>query len=147
MKSMLTRQELIEVPDRHEPHVVILGAGASKAAFPDGDVNGRLVPLMDELPRVLGDPWRTLVADANLQEDDLETQFARLHENKAFRPRLMVHENTLFEYFSSLALPDHPTIYDYLILGLREKDVIATFNLGSVSDACPCKKPGDREIA
>lgn len=27
-----------------------------------------------------------------------------------------------------MVLPDNPTIYDYLVLGLREKDVIATFN-------------------
>ncbi|WP_226986710.1 hypothetical protein [Carboxydothermus hydrogenoformans] len=30
--------------------------------------------------------------------------------------------------FSSLELPDYPTIYDYLLLSLRKKDVIATFN-------------------
>ena len=34
----------------------------------------------------------------------------------------------LLDYFSSLALPEHPSIYDYLVLGLRPKDVIATFN-------------------
>ena len=27
----------------HSPHVVILGAGASKAAFPIGDANGKSV--------------------------------------------------------------------------------------------------------
>ena len=32
------------------------------------------------------------------------------------------------EYFSKLELPDHPTIYDYRLLSLRKKDVIATFN-------------------
>jgi hypothetical protein len=37
-------------------------------------------------------------------------------------------ENRVYEYFSGLSLPDAPTIYDYLILALREKDVIATFN-------------------
>ena len=31
------------------PHVVILGAGASVAAFPDGDKNGRKLPVMNDL--------------------------------------------------------------------------------------------------
>lgn len=32
-----------------KPHVVILGAGASKASFPNGDKNGHIVPLMNDL--------------------------------------------------------------------------------------------------
>lgn len=32
------------------------------------------------------------------------------------------------DYFENLELPDHPTIYDHLVLSLREKDVITTFN-------------------
>ena len=31
-------------------------------------------------------------------------------------------------YFSEMELPDEATLYDYLILGLRGKDIIATFN-------------------
>jgi hypothetical protein len=33
----------------HSPHVVILGAGGSKAAFPRGDPKGRVVPVMQQL--------------------------------------------------------------------------------------------------
>ena len=36
------------------PHVVILGAGASLAAFPNGDKNGRQLPLMNNLVEVVG---------------------------------------------------------------------------------------------
>ena len=32
------------------------------------------------------------------------------------------------EYFSNLELPDKVTLYDYIILSLRKKDIIATFN-------------------
>jgi hypothetical protein len=32
------------------------------------------------------------------------------------------------EFFWSLRLPEHPTIYDVLVLSLRPKDIIATFN-------------------
>ena len=128
MKPLLTRQELVESPDRIEPHVVILGAGASKQAFQRGDANERKVPLMNELPEILGDPWRELVEGANLEGADFEFQFTKLRENATCQSRLYEIESMLLEYFSSLALPDDPTIYDYLILGLREKDVIATFN-------------------
>lgn len=37
-------------------------------------------------------------------------------------------EQRTYDYFSSLELPDTPTIYDYLILSLRSKDLIASFN-------------------
>ncbi len=37
-------------------------------------------------------------------------------------------ESVVFDYFSTLRLPPEPTIYDHLILSLRPKDVIATFN-------------------
>ena len=34
----------------------------------------------------------------------------------------------IYSYFSTLELPDEPTIYDYLVMSLRDKDAIATFN-------------------
>ena len=33
------------------PHLVVLGAGASRAAFPDGDKNGKRLPLMADFGR------------------------------------------------------------------------------------------------
>jgi hypothetical protein len=36
--------------------------------------------------------------------------------------------HAISDYFSVLALPDEPTIYDALLLSLREKDTVATFN-------------------
>ena len=129
MKPFLTRDDLVKSPDDEaRPHVVILGAGASKAAFEGGDANGRLVPLMNELPKVLGGPWRDLLKEASLPGSGFESQFTLLRENVALRPRLDEIEDILLEYFSSLELPDYPTIYDHLVLGLREKDLIATFN-------------------
>jgi hypothetical protein len=37
-------------------------------------------------------------------------------------------ESRVYQYFSTLRLPEKPTIYDYLVLSLRKKDLIATFN-------------------
>jgi hypothetical protein len=36
------------------PHVVLLGAGASLAAFPNGDANGNKLPLMNDLIATVG---------------------------------------------------------------------------------------------
>ena len=128
MTALLSHEDLVKSPERAWPHVVILGAGASKAAFGRGDANRRLVPLMNELPEVLGDPWRELVESASVAGVGFETQFTRLHESPTHRGDLHEIEGMLLDYFSSLSLPEHPTIYDYLVLGLRQKDVIATFN-------------------
>src|ERR1700722_15150472 len=37
-------------------------------------------------------------------------------------------EDIIENYFAFMQLPEEATIYDYLILSLREKDIIATFN-------------------
>lgn len=37
-----------------KPHVVVLGAGASYAAFPKGDKNGVKLPIMNNFVDVLG---------------------------------------------------------------------------------------------
>ena len=36
------------------PHVVLLGAGASRAVCPDGDKHGRRLPLMNDLVEAVG---------------------------------------------------------------------------------------------
>ena len=50
----ITKTRLINEPLRLKPHVVILGAGASNQAFPQGDVNGKKLPVMDDLVEVVG---------------------------------------------------------------------------------------------
>ncbi|WP_342533324.1 hypothetical protein MHB40_20365 [Lysinibacillus sp. FSL K6-0057] len=37
-------------------------------------------------------------------------------------------ENRIYDYFNKFEIPDEPTIYDFLILSLTNKDLIATFN-------------------
>jgi hypothetical protein len=34
------------------PHLVLLGAGASRAAFPDGERNGHVLPLMADFTKI-----------------------------------------------------------------------------------------------
>jgi len=110
------------------PHVVLLGAGASRATFPYGDKNQNLVPLMDELPLILGMPWHDLIEASAAPAGNFEYQFSWLREQGRFQADLSGIEALIEEYFSNLELPEAPTIYDYLVMGLRPKDVIATFN-------------------
>lgn len=37
-------------------------------------------------------------------------------------------ENVIRSYMSEFQLPDEPTIYDFLVMSLTNKDLIATFN-------------------
>ncbi|GAI09010.1 unnamed protein product, partial [marine sediment metagenome] len=37
-------------------------------------------------------------------------------------------ENIVYDYFYKMVIPETPTLYDYLILSLRKKDIIASFN-------------------
>ena len=123
----LTWDQLKERSYFGRPHVVILGAGASLAAFPSGDRFGNLLPLMNNLPEVLG-----LTAALKKEGLDLERGFEDIYGELAANPNLAdlkrTVEERVSEYFAGLRLPDEPTIYDYLVLSLREKDYIATFN-------------------
>jgi len=57
--------------------------------------------------------------------EELFAEFAGQASRRKVRESL---ETAIFDYFSALRLPSVPTIYDHLILSLRPKDVIATFN-------------------
>ena len=55
-----------------------------------------------------------------------EDFYSSIYETK---PKLASEvEDKIYTYFSSFKIPDELTLYDYLILFLREKDCIATFN-------------------
>jgi len=110
------------------PHVVILGAGASYAACPNGDANGRRLPLMKDFIELLRlgpilDKTDLVYRCRNF-EDVYSELFARPEYNHV-REEL---ERAVCEYFRTLRLPSTPNLYDHLVLSLREKDVIATFN-------------------
>ncbi len=110
------------------PHVVILGAGASVAAFPSGDANGKALPLMSNLVQILG-------LKATMEKHGISGEIA---DFEAFYDGLIASgmnpvltteiEQSIQNYFSQLKLPEEVTLYDQLLLSLREKDVIATFN-------------------
>jgi hypothetical protein len=110
------------------PHVVILGAGASKATCPYADKNGYKIPLMNDLVNTLH--LESLLEEYHLLEfrNDFEALYSKISEDGNLE-HLKGHLNqAIYDYFSKLELPEEPTLYDYLILSLKEKDIIATFN-------------------
>lgn len=110
------------------PHVVLLGAGASYAAFPDGDRNGRKLPLFKDFVDVIG--LQGLLAEAGVSKpfNDFETIYSKIALDPALKGIRERIDSAVYRYFESLELPDEPTLYDHLVLSLRPKDVIATFN-------------------
>jgi hypothetical protein len=59
---------------------------------------------------------------------DFEQMYSSIASNPKHKELTSFVECRVSEYFSTLKLPDIPTIYDYLVLSLRPKDGIATFN-------------------
>lgn len=110
-------------------HVVILGAGASIAAtLRDPESHGLQLPSMNNLPDVCGLNGILTQFPPELICDNFEATYSNIVEHDPGNPYLKVMNDMIYAYFSTLELPDKPTIYDYLVMSLREKDVIATFN-------------------
>ena len=109
-------------------HVVILGAGATIAAIPNGDKNGIKSPAMNDF--FIRTHMEHLLDDFEIKttSTNLEDIYSELYENPKYKDKLGVLDDAIYDYFSKLKLPDEPTIYDLLILGLTKDDLIATFN-------------------
>lgn len=125
--EMTVEQEIENVKEM-KPHVIILGAGASYASFPDGDKNGKKLPLMNNLVGLL--EMESLLDEykVSYEGENFESLYSKLHTDGNNEETLGKIQEHVRDYFSSLELPDTPTIYDHLILSLRKKDIIATFN-------------------
>ena len=123
-----TINEEINSVRMERPHIVILGAGASYAAFPDGDKNGKKLPLMNNFIEILG--LKSLIDSTGLTfpSDNFEDIYSTIYESSSHKDICLELENAVYNYFSEMELPDEPTIYDHLVLSLRRKDTIATFN-------------------
>lgn len=49
----MDKETLIQNPMSLKPHIVLLGAGASRAAFPNGEATRKHLPLMDDFTKTL----------------------------------------------------------------------------------------------
>ncbi len=127
MLEMSAKDEVEQI-EMDRPHVVLLGAGASRQAFPLGEANGQRLPLMADFTDIVpinGIFERAGIDYSGRNFEELYTELDTRADLASVRDDL---EAAVFDYFSSLALPSEPTLYDHLVLSLRKKDVIATFN-------------------
>jgi len=124
----VSKEQEIQQIEMGKPHVVILGAGASYAAFPNGDINGKKLPLMNNLVETLGIEKLIKKAGLKTTSTNFEDIYSEIHENPNLSSLRKELEKEVYSYFQSMALPDTPTIYDHLLLSLRGKDIVATFN-------------------
>jgi len=101
-------------------HVVVLGAGASIAStLRNAELSGKQLPSMDNFIEVVGLQDIVDQVPFELQSANFEALYSNLHSNDPNSDILRSME---------MKLPNCPTIYDYLVLSLRSKDLIATFN-------------------
>lgn len=111
------------------PHLVLLGAGASRAAFPKGEKNGLIPPLMNDFFDIVEDLSDCLEKyGVEYEKKDFEDVYSSMYENSKYDGIRTDVEEIVYNYFARMELPDEPTLYDHLILSLTGRDVIATFN-------------------
>ena len=118
--------------------MVILGAGASIAsAIRNREPGGKALPSMDNLVEVVGLDDVIEMLPAGIRSGNFEEMYSRLHQIDPDCHAIQEMENRVSHYFSGMHLPPEPTIYDYLILSMRPKDLVATFNWDPfLYDAC-----------
>lgn len=117
------------VKDMNErPHLFILGAGATKATIPNGDKNGLTSPTMDNFLSEIG--LIKLLKDINLKtkSNNVEDIYTELTERSDCKYLVEKLEEGIIDHYTKMVIPDEPTLYDYLLLSLRKKDCVATFN-------------------
>jgi hypothetical protein len=124
-----SKEDEIRHVDVGPSHIVILGAGASIAAslyqpkeFP------KQLPSMANLVEIIGLEDLVDQLPPDLRKNNFEDLYDSISGNSKWNHIKLKIEKRVYKYFSSMKLPDKPTIYDYLILSLRPKDMIATFN-------------------
>ncbi len=110
------------------PHLFILGAGATKATIPNGDKNGLTSPTMDNFLSETG--LIRLLEGINIKTkssnvEDIYTELIECSDCKYLVEKL---EKGIIDHYAKMMIPDEPTLYDYLLLSLRKKDCVATFN-------------------
>lgn len=111
-----------------DPHVVILGAGASIASCPF-DKNGKTVPALVNIHNILGLTEKLQSYGFSEKEmENFELLFSNIVGVSEYSELQNDLEIAVRDYFQSLQIPDVVTLYDYLVLSLTEKDAIITFN-------------------
>ncbi len=126
----MTPEQILEFEKKmkNRPHVVILGAGASVAAIPNGDANKKRISIMNDFFHNIGlDDLQAEISKITTAKN-LEDIYSEIYERKDCAELKDKIEDAIYSYFQDIKIPEYPTIYDFLLLALRKKDLIATFN-------------------
>ena len=125
----LTKEDRIKTVFGGGGHVVILGAGASIAStIRNPELSGKILPSMDNFIEIVGLQDIVDVIDKRFKAKNFEILYGNLYENNPNSDEILEIDQRVMECFSDMNLPDEPTIYDHLVLSLRPRDLIATFN-------------------
>lgn len=113
---------------KNRAHVVILGAGATVAAIPNGDKNGLKSSVMNNFIEDLG--MTEIISSISLKTksknlEDIYTEISERPDCKTIKEKL---DKKIREHFLKIEIPDSPNIYDLILLSLTNKDFVATFN-------------------
>jgi hypothetical protein len=113
--SRVTIENEIAQLNVERPHVVLLGAGGSLAAMPNGDRFGNKLPLMWNFLDVLG--LRSLIERYGIafSGDNFEELYSKWVDDPHLQVFVQELESEIRSYFSSLELPNYPTIHDHLL--------------------------------
>jgi len=127
--TRLTKEDRIKTVFGGGGHVVILGAGASIALTNrNPELSGKKLPSMDNFIDVVG--LQDIVDNLSdkLKAKNFEELYSKLHADNPTSDEIIEIENRVQSYFKDMKLPNEATLYDYLVLSLRPRDLIATFN-------------------
>ena len=127
--NQLTKEDRINTVFGGGGHVVILGAGASIATtILRPESNGKVLPSMLNLIEIVGLQDLVNSIPSYLHSRNFEVLFSRISRIKKYQKIASEIESRVYDYFNNMKLPDEPTIYDYSVLSLRPRDLIASFN-------------------
>lgn len=113
---------------RSRPHLFILGAGATKATIPYGDKYGRQSPVMENFMHEIGIDGLLDGVKLETKSNNIEAIYSELASKSEYADVVRQIEDGIVDHYRQMQIPEAPTLYDYLILSLRSKDCIATFN-------------------
>lgn len=116
-------ETVIANPQKTRPHVVILGAGASVATWKKCYKENKKLPVMNDFIKTI--KLSKVFGDTKI---DLNENFEKIYSEIKDEALKKEVEDIIRKYFEQLKLPRKLNYYDHLLLSLRNKDAICTFN-------------------
>lgn len=96
--------------------------------MPNGDLYSKQAPVMNNFFQTAG--LTKILEKLHIKPDsnNLEEIYSDYYDKNNNSEDIKELNKAIYNYFASFKIPDDPTIYDFLILGLKPSDLIATFN-------------------